>query len=273
MEPTAITCAGTNCDRYGGRLVRGMCISHYNAWRAVSPDKRKCKPRPKQVGCTISGCFVSQVQGRGLCTKHYSRWRKHGDPLWEPAPRPAACAAVECERSHYGLGYCSMHYDRVKKYGDPEANPKISRTPICDVDGCEKPSPHKKYCQMHEYRIKQYGTPSGRERTRHVHSEGYVVVKSEGHQLAQESGWVYEHRVVLFDTIGPGEHACHWCGTPVHWERSYPQHRDALVVDHVNEVKDDNSPANLVASCAPCNVRRSSPRAKRQGSNRAGVSL
>lgn len=88
---------------------------------------------------------------------------------------------------------------------------------------------------------------------------GYQIVKRPGHPLATgvRGAWIYEHRAILFDAIGPGWHACHHCGMQVSWELSYPEHNDALVVDHLNEDRADNAVANLVPSCAPCNIARS----------------
>lgn len=248
-------CPGIACDRYRGRLVRGMCISHYNAWRAVSPDKRKVKPRPKAVGCTIPGCDVQLIQARGWCAKHYSRWQAHGDPIWEPRQ---GCDADACEREHYSLGYCVMHYARVRAHGDPEANPKRVATPTCELDGCDQPSPSMTYCPMHRSRLIRLGTFELPPRPdRHVHSMGYQIIKRVGHPVARDRGWAYEHRVVLFDAIGPGWHPCHHCGMQVSWELTYPESPDALVVDHLDEDRANNELSNLVPSCAPCNIGRS----------------
>ena len=62
--------------------------------------------------------------------------------------------------------------------------------------------------------------------------------------------WIAEHRVVLFEKLGPGEQACHWCSKPLTW--------DDVKADHLNGVKTDNRPKNLVASCNPCNYVRGS---------------
>lgn len=77
------------------------------------------------------------------------------------------------------------------------------------------------------------------------------------HPLAGIRGYVSEHRVVLYDKIGPGEHPCHWCGKTVRW---FKQARNlagvVLVVDHVNSDEHDNRPENLVPSCQGCNGTR-----------------
>ena len=69
-----------------------------------------------------------------------------------------------------------------------------------------------------------------------------------------KNGKVWEHRAVLFDAIGYGPHPCHWCQHPVDWQA---EHRpDALHVDHLDGVGDNNDLANLVPSCPTCNTNR-----------------
>lgn len=259
-------CAGTACDRYRGRLVRGMCISHYNAWRAVSPDKRKVKARPKAVGCAIPDCDVQLIQARGWCAKHYSRWQSHGDPTTEPTGPRQGCDADGCERDHYCRGYCVMHYHRVRTHGDPEANPRVPVGDTCEAPDCNADPARSggRYCTTHRARLTRLGTFVLPVRDRYRHSSGYWHIKRPEHPLAHSSGWLREHRAVLFDAIGPGEHPCHWCHTTVSWDKSYPRSMVGLVVDHVDENPGNNDPSNLVPSCAPCNLARSSRWKKRR---------
>jgi 5-methylcytosine-specific restriction endonuclease McrA len=96
------------------------------------------------------------------------------------------------------------------------------------------------------------GRPPGPEGSRKVHpSKGYVEVKCTGHPLARR-GWVAEHRMALYDAIGPGPHACRWCGSEVEWGRN-------LHVDHLDHDRGRNVPENLVPACSDCNSRRWAP--------------
>jgi hypothetical protein len=130
--------------------------------------------------------------------------------------------------------------------------------PTCTVPGCAKPTRSKSaaLCKMHYHRQYRHGSV---DRVAHragisvSHGRRYRSVTRHGHPLAGKSGKVYEHRAVLYDRIGLGPHACHWCGTEVHWDAADGR---PLQVDHINGVGDDNRSDNLVPSCNCCNVAR-----------------
>ena len=264
VEPNPNPCAGFDCERYKrGRLIRGMCPSHYNAWLATSTTKRKIPPRPKAVGCTIKGCDVQLIQARGWCAKHYTRWQKHGDPEWEPLGPRQGCDADDCERDHYSLGYCVMHYSRVRNHGTPYSPAQYISGETCEAPDCVAEAPRGRYCSAHQARLTRLGTFDLPIRDRYQSGVGYWWIKRPDHPLATSRGWIREHRVVLFDAIGPGEHPCHWCQTRVTWDETYPFSKAGLVVDHLDEDPANNNPGNLVPSCAPCNLARSSRWKKR----------
>jgi len=87
----------------------------------------------------------------------------------------------------------------------------------------------------------------------------YLMIYCFGHPLADSTGRLLEHRLVLFDKIGPGTHPCYWCRKKLTWEYGL------LEVDHLNNHGRDNQPKNLVASCHRCNTRRHHPTLIRDG--------
>lgn len=86
-------------------------------------------------------------------------------------------------------------------------------------------------------------------RPRSYNRNGYALVYAAGHPMSHPNGQALEHRVVLYDAIGPGTHPCHWCGVGVTW-------RVDLTVDHVDAVKENNDLSNLVPACTRCNTQR-----------------
>ena len=157
---------------------------------------------------------------------HYRRWWKHGDPLHLDRPQSYAgqeCAIEGCGAVPYAYGLCSKHHQRNLANGDPLT---IQR--------------------------REKGTGS-------VSVQGYKIVTVPGHPLANARG-VFEHRVVLFDAIGPGEHPCHWCGTLVSWDITTPADPRSLLADHVDFDRLNNDRANLVPACWSCNIARTRAR-------------
>lgn len=111
---------------------------------------------------------------------------------------------------------------------------------------------------MRYSRLRRTGSAGGAERQRAVRGTGYTdpttgyrVISNRHHPTSDSGGHCLEHRVVLFDSIGPGEHPCHWCGRAVAWFGRPP-----LVVDHLDEDKVNNDPSNLAPSCIACNALR-----------------
>lgn len=81
----------------------------------------------------------------------------------------------------------------------------------------------------------------------------YIYLWRPKHPIAGKAGSVQEHRMVLYDAIGPGPHSCHWgCGkSDLEWDGIRGIH-----VDHVNGDPSDNCRENLVPSCQSCNKSR-----------------
>jgi hypothetical protein len=114
---------------------------------------------------------------------------------------------------------------------------------------------------MHYHRQYRHGSTDAHAPTSGLtasHGRRYKRIYRPNHPLANKNGALYTHRAVLYDTIGPGPHPCHWCTEPINW---LPRGADgAIEVDHLNDIGDDNRPENLVPSCGPCNTGRAGHR-------------
>ncbi len=89
------------------------------------------------------------------------------------------------------------------------------------------------------------GRPSAPLGARKLDPAGYVRVRvHEGHPLVV-AGWAREHRLVLWDTIGPGRHPCHYCAAELEWGLT-------LEVDHLDHDRTANTIDNLVPACRSC---------------------
>lgn len=135
---------------------------------------------------------------------------------------------------------------------------------ICRVPECGKParSASAELCSMHYHRQYRHGSVTRQANQSSVtvsYGRRYRNVYRPGHPVSGVRGMAYEHRINLFDRIGPGEHRCHWCGTVVSWQASKSS-SEALQVDHLNNIGDDNAPDNLVPACRRCNTARGAQR-------------
>ena len=131
--------------------------------------------------------------------------------------------------------------------------------PECSIDGCNQPLYCKSLCTTHYSRMRRAGDVGEATRKKghygagSVNGDGYRVLHSEGHPLAVAQGKVLEHRVVLFNALGAGQHSCHWCGVPLTWRGPA---KSRINVDHLDWDKLNNDAANLVPSCLDCNTKR-----------------
>jgi hypothetical protein len=135
----------------------------------------------------------------------------------------------------------------------------------CEVEGCgnEPRSGSAALCKKHYHRWYRHGSVDKVARgTTRPAPVTYRMVTLSDHPLSMPCGRAYEHRVVLYDAIGPGPHPCHWCQRPVDW---LPKgHPDSLEPDHLNDDGLDNRIENLVPACRSCNgLRGSQARAER----------
>lgn len=110
-----------------------------------------------------------------------------------------------------------------------------------------RPGRHRKFC----------GNECARESRRQSASFGnnYIQVQAPGHPLVGRNGRAFEHRLVLWNKIGPGTHPCFHCGVAVTWAPGKGNAKGALITDHLDRNPRNNDPENLVPSCPRCNTR------------------
>lgn len=125
----------------------------------------------------------------------------------------------------------------------------------CNVTGCAKPKKSLGLCVMHYNRQRRTGTTDDRKKSDGYIGGGYFFVFAPEHPLTRgRDGFIGEHRKVLYDhTDHTQPLVCHWCGGALTW--------DSCRADHVNEIKSDNRPENIVPSCNVCNLQRAKDRA------------
>jgi 5-methylcytosine-specific restriction endonuclease McrA len=103
-------------------------------------------------------------------------------------------------------------------------------------------------CYTHHRRTGEQRDPTPKPYKVFRRGDGYLVVQAPAHPLGDRKKRVAVHRMVAFDVRNGECGACHWCDLPLTWRKAH--------VDHLNEVKDDNRPENLVVSCKDCNQAR-----------------
>lgn len=124
------------------------------------------------------------------------------------------CKESLCQNSAYARGLCSKHYQSWLKTAAPED------------------------------KRKRAANGSGTLR-----KDGYIQVRKPGHPTASVNGFAFEHRMLLWDKIGPGAHNCHYCSKSIMW------HVD-LECDHLDHNRSNNNLENLVPCCEECNRAR-----------------
>lgn len=167
------------------------------------------------------------------------------------------CEVEGCDRSADANGMCAMHNVRVWRNGHTDL---VRTRRRCQVDECDRWVVSHGYCELHWRRVQKWGDPHkvGKRQSSGptINHNGYVVLQEPEHPLAMASGQVLEHRMILYDRIGPGPHSCYICGKTVSWQ--HKDQRRRIAVDHLDNNPRNNDPSNLRVCCQPCNVRRPS---------------
>ncbi len=161
-EETPKRCAAKGCDQPA--TTRSYCAQH---WGADKP-------------CASEGCDAKALC-RGLCMRHYM----HRHVAERSGLR--TCAHPGCERRTKGNALCKSHRIRL---------PKPGRAPrLCPYPGCVvRPNTKSPFCATHRGERRQH--------RRKGHKDDYVWVKNPNHPMANGSGQIAEHRLVMATHLG-----------------------------------------------------------------------
>lgn len=144
---------------------------------------------------------------------------------------------------------CGRHWERTPEYRDAQAERMRGR----EITWGDKVS--AALCGTYR------GVPT---EGRSINSDGYVFLSGLGDHPLARGGSAPEHRVVLYDTIGPGPHACHWNFGCNRADLDWSSDRcTGLHVDHLDDNKLNNDVSNLVPSCLHCNWSRTQREGRR----------
>lgn len=120
---------------------------------------------------------------------------------------------------------------------------------ICGAPFTTCPSLDKRYCGRECFYVSKR-RPA--EKLKTIYRTKHLM---EDHPLARKGSTINEHRLILWDKIGPGQHACHHCGRMLTWGLAADsEHGEALWIDHLDRNPKNNDPENLAPSCQPCNA-------------------
>lgn len=176
------------------------------------------------------------------------------------------CSREGCKnektKTHSWCNECRVAYNKQYRHDNPEIVKGWKNTPY-NPDYYQKNkerilAQHKEWRKNNPEVVRNALENWKRNNEGHTYTDSYGYVRYIGyeHPATNASGLTGYHRIVLWDKLnGADAVPCHWgCGKTLYWNPSEGQTK--LCVDHVNLVKDDNSPSNLVPACASCNSGR-----------------
>ena len=138
----------------------------------------------------------------------------------------------------------NIPYHRVKYLCDKES--------IKTVSGDKTKWKDPVYREFQEDRRKGVSNTGEVAREFFIDKDGYkYLCQQHDHPLSHSTGYLPEHRKVLYEKIGPGRHPCYWCKQELDWGGYH-----GIQADHLDSDRLNNAPENLVASCQLCNKGR-----------------
>lgn len=146
--------------------------------------------------------------------------------------------------------YCFDKNCWLVRHSD-QAKHRLAAHEKCKNPECDRPFSRisSGLCEKCYYRLRRRGTVKERNcKYRYKTGAGYIEILKPDHPLSNNHGRVFEHRLIMFEKLGGDDQCCEWCGKRLSWTE--------IIIDHLNEIKDDNRIENLVVSCNNCNRAR-----------------
>lgn len=202
-------------------------------------------------GCQNCGADISHRRADALrCEACRRKARAASKRAARAAGVRPRCTIPDCVKELDRNGMCQMHNWRLVNHGSAEYTRPVR---LCTYPGCTSKHKGHGFCQPHLIRWRNGLTMD--IVPRQPRNGRYAMVTRRGHPLAGKTGRVFVHRMVLYDSSGGGRMPCFWCARPLGWgvEKFAP---GAIVVDHLDHDRSNNSPTNLVPSCNGCNAGR-----------------
>ena len=141
----------------------------------------------------------------------------------------------------------------------------------CRIDGCDGAVRYRaaQLCAKHYHRQRRNGTTDivrKAGRARFEDDRGYQHIHAPAHPLCNK-GQIYvpEHRIVLYEAIGPDPMCCELCGKQLTWA--------TCDVDHIDENPRNNARENLRPTCRQCNISRNMPPAHQRMRNSIAITF
>lgn len=126
---------------------------------------------------------------------------------------------------------------------------------LCCVSDCGNAAMYTlaALCQKHYFRLRRNGHVNLKGAKPRIEDDrGYQFLHAPDHPLVTKGQiYVAEHRIVLYEAIGPGPMCCELCGKAMTWA--------TCQADHIDENPRNNARSNLRPLCRRCNTWRSMP--------------